>query len=362
LGPGSTLNLKVTGVGGVPSSGVSAVVLNTTVTAPTTTSFLTVWPAGQTRPNASNINFNTGKTLPNLVTVKVGSNGQVSFFNAAGFVHVLADVAGYYVDSTGPPGSTFVPVSPVRLLDTRSNGGAFGGIRSSPLQVTGGIVPSTATGVVVNVTVTGPTASSFVTVYPANLTSVPNVSNLNFSKGETIPNLVSVQLGQIGTSAQKGINFFNAGGTVQVIVDLEGYYAPGNASGLGSRFFPVVDHRILDTRSNIGGVPPGPISAGTPISVPIVGQGGVLDGASAVVMNTTITAPTASGFLTVFPANLMSPPNVSNLNFTAGETIANLVSVATGLNPALGRDKFANASGSVQAIGDVVGWYGPPGN
>jgi hypothetical protein len=308
----------------------------------------------------SNINFSAGETLPNLVTVKVGSGGQIDIFNAAGSVNVIVDVAGYYLDGTAAPPptspapSSFVPLSPVRLLDTRqTRTPVIQGIPQT-LAITGGLVPNSATGVVVNVTVTGPTSSGFLTVYPAS-SPVPNASNLNFTRGETIPNLVSVQLGATGGGTE-GINLLNSAGSVQVIVDLEGYFAPGNASGLGSRFFPVVAHRILDTRTNIGGFST-PIGAGTPISVPIVGQGGVLDGATAVVMNTTVTAPTATGFLTVFPANLNSPPNISNLNFTAGETIANLVSVQIGL----GQDNLFNAVGSVQAIADVDGWYGPPG-
>jgi subtilisin family serine protease len=347
----------------VPANGVSAVVLNVTVTGASGASFLAVWPAGQPQPNASNINFTAGETLPNLVTVKVGSGGQVDIFNAAGSVNVIVDVAGYYLDGTvappvgSPPPSSFVPLSPVRLLDTRQTRRPVVQGIPQTLAVTssGGLVPNSATGVVVNVTVTAPTTTGFLTVYPAG-SSVPNASNLNFTRGETIPNLVSVQLGAIGGGPTEGINLFTPVGSVHVIVDLEGYFAPGNASGSGSRFFPTVAHRILDTRSNIGGFS-APITGGTPIPVAVTGQGGVLDGATAVIMNTTVTAPTASGFLTVFPGNLSSPPNISNLNFTAGETIANLVSVQIGL----GQDKFFNAAGSAHAIADVVGWYGPPG-
>ena len=96
IGPGATLQLQVTGRGGVPSTGVSAVVLNVTATQPTAPSYLTVFPSGQPVPMASNLNFLAGQTVPNLVVAKVGSNGQVSIYNPAGAVHVIADVAGWY--------------------------------------------------------------------------------------------------------------------------------------------------------------------------------------------------------------------------------------------------------------------------
>ncbi len=99
LGPltaGQTLTFHVTGVAGVPAN-ASAVVMNVTVDATTSSSFLTVFPAGGAQPTASNLNWTAGTTIPNLVTVKLGTGGQVSVFNKDGDAHVVADVAGYYV-------------------------------------------------------------------------------------------------------------------------------------------------------------------------------------------------------------------------------------------------------------------------
>lgn len=93
---GQTHTFQVTGVAGVPAT-ASAVVMNMTVTGTTGSSFLTVFPAGATRPTASNLNWVAGTTIPNLVTVKIGAAGQVSVYNLTGNVHVIADVAGYYV-------------------------------------------------------------------------------------------------------------------------------------------------------------------------------------------------------------------------------------------------------------------------
>ena len=95
FGPGETRDLTVAGAGGVPASGVSAVVLNVTVTGPTAASHVTVWPAGQVRPNASNLNVAPGQTVPNMVMARVGPNGKISVFNNSGSLHLIVDVVGY---------------------------------------------------------------------------------------------------------------------------------------------------------------------------------------------------------------------------------------------------------------------------
>jgi len=67
-----------------------------TVTAPSASGYLTVYPDGQARPIVSNLNFTSGRTIPNLVAVPV-INGMVVFYNGSpGTVHVLADLAGYH--------------------------------------------------------------------------------------------------------------------------------------------------------------------------------------------------------------------------------------------------------------------------
>jgi uncharacterized protein (DUF1501 family) len=96
-GPQTTRNLKVTGVGGVPAN-AGAVVCNVTSTQATARSFLTVWPAGTPRPNASNVNTIPGDDVPNLVIAKVGKQGEISIYNHAGTGHVIVDVMGWFPD------------------------------------------------------------------------------------------------------------------------------------------------------------------------------------------------------------------------------------------------------------------------
>jgi hypothetical protein len=204
-----TVVLSVTGHGGVPAAGVSAVILNVTATEATQPGFVTVWPAGQGRPLASNLNVErAGQTIPNLVIVPVGGDGKVLLY-AFKALHLVADVLGYFTDSTAPDSDQglFVPGDPARILDTRAlpqRGGLYtntvvGGYRAD-LQVAGRAgVPAAGVGAVIaNVTATNSTGPGFVTVYPA-AAAQPLASNLNVDHvDQTIPNLVIGRLGYLG--------------------------------------------------------------------------------------------------------------------------------------------------------------------
>lgn len=93
---GGTFELQVAGAGGVPAD-ATGVVLNVTSTQTTAAGYATIWPAGEPQPETSNLNLTAGQDLPNLVTVKLGTGGRISFFNFGGPAQLLADVAGYYV-------------------------------------------------------------------------------------------------------------------------------------------------------------------------------------------------------------------------------------------------------------------------
>ncbi len=229
---GASVSLQVAGQAGVPSSGVTAVVLNVTAVAPAAGGYLTVYPDGTSVPGTSNVNFSPGQSVPNLVLVKVGPNGKVDFRNGSGgTVQIVADLAGYYSGS----GSALTPVDPVRLMDTRNGtGGVSGPVAagaSVSLQVAGqaGVPSSGVTAVVLNVTAVAPAAGGYLTVYPDG-TSVPGTSNVNFSPGQSVPNLVLVKVGPNGK-----VDFRNgSGGTVQIVADLAGYYSAGSGSAPGA--------------------------------------------------------------------------------------------------------------------------------
>ena len=100
LGAGQTIVATVAGTGGVPAMNAtvppSAVVLNVTATDTTGASYLTVWPDGAARPNASDLNWIAGLTVPNLVVVKLGSDGKIQLYNPVGSTNVIIDVVGWY--------------------------------------------------------------------------------------------------------------------------------------------------------------------------------------------------------------------------------------------------------------------------
>ena len=152
---GAILRLTVGGVAGVPTD-ASAAVLNVTVTNPAAAGFVTVWPCGQPQPNASNLNYVGGQTVPNLTIAKLGESGEVCFFSMVE-TDLIADVAGYF-----PAGSGYTPiVNPVRTLDTRTGIGTAaqplgdGEVRELQVGDTAG-VPGNASAAVLNVTVTNP--------------------------------------------------------------------------------------------------------------------------------------------------------------------------------------------------------------
>ena len=201
-GAGSVLELVVTGRGGVPV-GAAAVVVNVTVVDPLEAGFVTVSPCGSPVPVASSLNFGPGDVVPNELVAKVGANGSVCVFTDAE-THLLADVVGYL-----PAGPGYAPLSPARLLDTRSvnstvdglfaGGGRRGAGSVLELVVTGrGGVPVGAAAVVVNVTVVDPLEAGFVTVSPCG-SPVPVASSLNFGPGDVVPNELVAKVGANGS-------------------------------------------------------------------------------------------------------------------------------------------------------------------
>ncbi|CAA9241386.1 MAG: hypothetical protein AVDCRST_MAG10-1614 [uncultured Acidimicrobiales bacterium] len=342
VGPGRSIDLQVTGMGGVPSTGVAAVALNLTVTEPTAVGFLTVYPTGETRPLASSANFVASQTVANAVVARIGTGGKVTIYNSSGTSHLVADVAGWHA-SARDAGSAFTPVAPVRLLDSRTTQAVGpGGTVRVPVAVPR---PATLTAVALNVTATEPSTGGFLTVHPSG-TTLPLASNLNVVAGQTRANFVAVKL------ADGAVDIYNSKGTTHVVVDLLGYWSPGS----NSRMTAVTPTRLMDTRTGLGRA--GAVQGQGTALLQLPGAGPVPAGrAAAVVLNVTATAPTTGGHLTVYPSGDSPPPLASNLNFVAGETVPNLVIVPLGRDGAV---KIYNSNGDTHIVVDVVGWFDLP--
>ncbi|MEV4612854.1 N-acetylmuramoyl-L-alanine amidase [Kitasatospora sp. NPDC049258] len=350
VGVGQSIALQIAGadLGGgrtVPAD-VTAVVLNVTATDPTGNSFVAVYPDGQPRSSASNLNFTPGRTIPNLVVVPV-INGKVDLYNNDGTVHLIADITGYY----SPNGtSKLVTAGPARLLDTRDGtGGTTGKVgagQSIPLKIAGADlgdgrkVPADVTAVVLNVTATDPTGNSFVAVYPDGQKRTA-ASNLNFTPGQTIPNLVVVPVTN-GT-----VDLYNNDGAVHLIADISSYYTTGG----GASFVSAGPTRLLDTRDGTG-APVGKLQGGQSLALQVTGRAGLPANVTAVVLNVTATDPTGNSFVAVYPDGRQRTA-ASNLNFTPGQTIPNLVVVPV----TNGKVDLYNNDGAVHLIADVAGYY-----
>ena len=349
----SWADVQIAGRGGVPATGVAAVVVQVTSTAATAAGFVSAYPADAARPLASNLNFAAGATTSNLVTVRLSAGGRIDLYNGSGgSTHLIVDVQGYFRAGAATVPGSFRILAPTRILDTRGSIGAsgpVGALSTVGLQVAGrgGVPASGVAAVAVNVTVTAPTAPGYVTIYPSGSTR-PSASSLNFGTGQTVPNLVIVPLGSNGK-----INLFNgSAGPSQLIADVQGYFLSGSPSASGG-FKALNPRRILDTRSGLGGSHRAAANAETKIH--IEGAGGVpASGVSAVVLNVTGVAPAAAGSMTAYPTGVVRP-NASNLNFDLGHTRANAVIVPV--------DSFGwislsnNSPGSVDELADVAGYF-----
>lgn len=344
-----TRTVQITGRGGVPAvDQVDSVVINVTAVQSRSNGYATVYPGGTALPSASNLNFpgNTRGT-PNLVVVRVGTTGTVNIYNGStGATDYLVDVVGYY-RKAGTPGSRFSPMSPKRILDTRS-GAALGAGAERVLTVAGGVsgVPSNATGVVMNVTAANATAASYLTVYPAGRAR-PTTSNLNWAAGT--PAVANLVYTPVGTNGQ--VRMFNSRGTTHLLADVVGWFAPNGAFVYRSS----APKRVIDTRVPIGVPTAAKIGAGRELAVDLTTTAsGVPVDAAALVGNTTVTQTTTNGFLTLWPSG--TRPSTSVLNWRTGMTIANLASTQLGTG---GVVRFYNSAGATHLITDVSGWYVP---
>ncbi len=340
-----------------------------------------------------------GEGFANVSAVGFGSNASTSYTVVsstqivavspigAGTVNVTVTANGMTSATSVNDQYTYVqtiynPVNPSRICDTRAADPPYvnynqcnlfgpnplGTSSSLDVRITGVhrtvTIPSNATSVVLNVTATDTTqAGGFLTVYPTGV-ALPNTSSINFGAGQSVPNLVQVGIGNGGF-----ISIYNFIGSTDVIVDVEGYFAPPSITSNAGGYVPISPVRVCDTRPTQPGVSSnqcnssgsGTMGPNSVINVNVAGSGpgGVLDSvpssAIAVVLNITATDTTQNGgFLTVYPA-FTQTPNASNLNFGANESVANRVVVP--IDPTSGDISIYNFNGNTDVIVDVNGYY-----
>ncbi len=346
-----TTRVKVAGVADIPAD-VAMVALNVTVTSTTAGGHVTVWDGDDTGvPQTSNLNYDAGQSVPNMVIVPVGADGAVDLFNGGwSSVDLIADVTGYFTHS---PASGYTTMDPTRFVDTReglgTTRGQLAGRKPFSTRISGikGI-PQGVTAVALNVTITNPREAGHLSVFPSG-GPVPTASSLNFTAGQTVANSVIVPVGADGT-----ISFFNGSwAPADVVVDVVGYYSKDSKAA----YCLLGWDRIIDTRQ----------SRWRDGKLPAQGyfsKAFERAGVEAYVMNATVTNTPEAGFLSVAPspfppqnggAPLPPRPGSSTLNWGAGQTTSNLAQASDGDHGVI---NFWNQGWKdVDLIVDVFGVY-----
>jgi spore germination protein YaaH len=296
LTTGQVLEVQVAGGStGVPGD-AKAVSLNVTATGPSSAGYLTVYPCGVTAPPTSNLNFARGQTVANAVLVGVGSSGKVCVRSSAP-AHVIVDGSGYF-----PAGSPYRAQAPARLRDTRT------GAKPAAGSTTAIAAPAGIAAAALSIAVTEPSAAGWLTVFPCG-TATGGTSTMNYAAGQTIAGSAIARPGADGRVC------IRTSSAAHFVVDLMGVFPPG------SGFTPLAPARIADTR-----VSPGTrVAAGAEFAVPAGVSGAALG------TTLTVTAPAAGGWLQAYPCGTAAPAT-SNVNFAAGQTIANAAITGIGGN------------------------------
>ncbi|MEU9250639.1 PKD domain-containing protein [Streptomyces sp. NPDC048270] len=324
---GMPLGLKT---GDTTAAGMAAVVLNVTLTDASQDTHLTVSPNREDRPTTSNVNVRKGGTSSNTVTVPVNDIGWVWMRLNSGQAHMIVDLVGYYRPNGG---ERFSPVTPARLSDTRTSGGALGAGATRTVKVAGvGGIPADAKAVALNLTGTGATSDTHVIAYP-DPANRPTTSNLNPEPGKDKSNQAIVPVGPNGT-----ITLYNNAGSTHLVVDAVGFYGKDGKT----LFTPVPAKRLADTRTT-GKVAPG---ATTTVA-------GLPAGAVGAALNVTATDTTGPGFLTVHAFGTPRT-DASSLNTLPGLTVPNHVTTPV----ADGKVSVFNSwGGPNHVITDLLGYF-----
>jgi hypothetical protein len=337
------IRVQVAGRAGVPANATAAV-LNIVSEGAGSPGFATAYPSGTVIPPTSTLNIDVpGRTIANMTTVQLGTNGAVEIYaNTA--MQLVVDVAGAYTPVAGSVAAgrlVTLAGGAHRVLDTRNTGAPLAQGETQFVSLAGLGMPSDATAVVVNIAATE-TAAGYWTAFPQGEVR-PNASNLNIDMpGQTRSAQAIVRMPHNATGFQV---FSQTGG--HLVVDVAGWFTGASAApSTNGLFFPTNPIRVLDTRTASVMPPWGgstfEFSSGTPLE----GQ------TAAVAMNITITDPLYIGFITAYPAGV-ERPLASNLNVTNfDQIIANHAIVRLGTR---GISLFTQSG--THMVADVTGWY-----
>jgi fibronectin type 3 domain-containing protein len=368
------VSFQVTGRSADPNrnipTGAVAVTGNLTVVNQGSSGYLSLTPTKPVgTPTTSTLNFPQGDTRANAVTVRLGAGGKlwVTFVGVAGKkADVVFDVTGYFVGNTS--GATYLPLTPNRVLDSR-NPTRLGMSKSltsgtpARFQVTGLSadarfdVPAGAIAIAGNLTAVNESSGGYFTVTPAKPVGTPATSTLNFPKGDTRANAVTVSLGAGGVL---WVTFEgSAGARADVIFDVAGYFVPDTR---GATYVALTPNRLVDSRGPKPLGLPASLTARVPAEFVVTGRSSdvavnVPADAIGVTGNLTAVGQTSSGYFALTPEDPVGTPATSTLNFPKGDTRANAVTIPLGSDGGLWLTFVGAARTRADAVFDVSGYF-----
>ena len=369
--PVVTLSLVITEAGGATTKIALGSSANPTYIGQVTT-YTAVVLGSESSPPTGTVSFNFGDGSAVVVQplASTGTATAIHAYTAAGNFAVSATYSGdknnagvtaptvgqVVVGVGASPALTFVPIVPCRVMDTRNPTGPFGGpalankvTRNVAMPQSACNIPSTAAAYSVNITAVPQGTLNVLEVWPSGQPT-PTVSLLNSYDGRTKANAAIVPAGTSGAISLLALNI----APTNVIVDINGYFAPSVPSGLA--FFPIAPCRVADTRSKV----PGPLGApslvgGQARAFPVrSGKCNLPAAAKAYSFNFTGISKTGIGALTTWPTG-QKQPITSTLNFKAETPIANAAIVSAGT----GGDVSVFSNSDADVLIDINGYFAP---
>jgi len=348
IGAQGTVTFPVLGHGGVPTSGVTGVLVDITVVSPTANTYLAIGPDDASfttpSPSTSNVGVSAGSSpLSNSAVVAIPADGKLKVYNGGGTAHAVVDVQGYYTSTTvsGGPGG-LVPTAHTRVLDTRSGFGqskatsiASGGSLTVNLGY-GGVIPAGAGSAYLDAIVVGADAG-WLGAYPVGGNAAAATSDFDFLAGTTASGITT----KLGTN--NGVVFVNhSAAKIDLILTAEGYTSSDSSAGAAYR----------PARFRVG---PVSVAANATTDFQVVGQGGVpTHGVAAIAGSVGAVGGTAGGHLVAYPADGPAPAT-SLANFPASTTRADLAILQPSAD---GKIRVLNSSATATTIYiDVLAWY-----
>jgi hypothetical protein len=347
----STTNLRVAGANGVPTDATAAVV-TITVTNASAPGYVTAHAAGTPAPSTSNVNVSRpGETVANLAVVPLSSDGSLALTSSIG-AQLIVDVSGAFAPTTGSSAGRFVPVSPTRVLDSRSGGGptfgtfARGSSRSVMIAGEGDVPISGVSAVAVTLTATGTQAAGWAQLLPTGgATALGASSNVNIARaGQTVANMAILPVGDDGSVTL----YADAPG--EYLLDVTGWFTDDSAeSDAVGLYVPGTPVRLFDSRTE----QPEGRDANSDVVIDTASLHDPSIGSIAAILNVTATEASSAGYLTGYPDGQDLPATSSLSIDRARQTVAGALVVGTA--PAGGVRVFSSLRSGV--IVDASGYF-----